>query len=139
MLTNALSRHSIAVSILPRDKLQEAVRTAGELYHGRQLEAVASEINGGGKTHYILRKIKDAQDQNKNMPVLHHVEVRESTDVSALVSALLQDPTPPKHQTAVHLDLAHILPLHVDTLLFEVLMVGMLRDTKTCSVYHRRK
>ncbi|CAE7296222.1 RNF213, partial [Symbiodinium sp. CCMP2456] len=33
----------------------------------------------------------------------------------------------------------HILPSHVDTLLFELLIVGMLRDTHNCEVYHRRK
>ena len=66
------------------------------------------------------------------------MEIRETTDISAFVSNLLCDPTDPKLPTAVHIDLAHILPSHVDTLLFELLIVGMLRDTHDCKVYHRR-
>lgn len=36
-------------------------------------------------------------------------------------SNLLSDPTDTAYPTAVHIDLAHILPSHVDTLLFELL------------------
>ena len=143
-LVIALSQHRLAVSILPSENLMEAVRQVGERYHGRQLEAVAASMNGVGKTHHILRRIKGAQDEyleacRRPTPVMHHVEIRESTDVSSLVSALLGDPTDPRYPTAVHLDLAHILPSHVDTLLFELLVVGMLRDPRRHAVYHRRK
>ena len=138
MLTNALNRHNLAVSVLQQDLLKNAVAMVGEKYHGRQLEAVAAQMNGVGKTHHIHRQIHRLQDDHQGKPLLHHVEIRETTDISALVSNLLSDPTDPATPTAVHIDLAHILPSHVDTLLFELLIVGMLRDTHLCRVYHRR-
>ncbi|CAE8651944.1 unnamed protein product [Polarella glacialis] len=138
MLTNALNRHNLAVSVLANDLLMEAVAMIGEKYHGRQLEAVASQMNGVGKTHYILRQIADIQEGHGSKAVMHHVEIRETTDISALVTSLLGDPTEPALPTAIHVDLAHILPSHVDTLIFELLIVGMLRDPQKCAVYHRR-
>eukprot|EP00435_Cladocopium_sp_Y103_P004570 s2426_g1.t1 len=138
MLTNALNRHNLAVSILQQDLLKNAVAMVGEKYHGRQLEAVAAQMNGVGKTHYIHRQIAKLQEEHGGKALLHHVEIRETTDISALVQNLLSDPTDPQTPTAVHIDLAHILPSHVDTLLFELLIVGMLRDTHLCRVYHRR-
>jgi hypothetical protein len=139
MLTNSLNQHNLAMRALPLDILKVAVRKVGELYHGRQLEAVLSTMNGVGKTHHILRRVAEIQSANNNKPVLHHVELRETTDVSALVTALLADPTDPRLSTAVYIDLAHILPSHVDSLLFELLIVGVLRDPQHCNVYHRRK
>lgn len=138
MLTNALNRHNIAVSVLPRESLMEAVARAGEKYHGRQLEAVTAWMNGVGKTHYILRRVFELQEKYKKKPLLHHVEIRETTNISGLVRSLLDDPTDPKGPTAIHIDMAHILPSHVDTLIFELLIVGMLRDPQNCAVYHRR-
>ncbi|CAK0875559.1 unnamed protein product [Prorocentrum cordatum] len=138
MLTNALRQHSLAAGALPREHLSQAVSKVGELYHGRQLEAVSSELNGVGKTHHILRRVAELQASLKNQPVLNRVEIRETTDVSTLVAALLADPTSPKLPTVVHIDLAHILPSHVDSLLFELLIVGTLRDFKNCTAYHRR-
>ncbi|CAJ1380697.1 unnamed protein product, partial [Effrenium voratum] len=100
--------------------------------------AVCAQTNGVGKSHYIYKKISELQAEHENKPLLHHVEIRETTDISALVSNLLSDPTDPATPTAVHINLAHILPSHVDTLLFELLIVGMLRDTHHSKVYHRR-
>lgn len=48
-------------------------------------------------------------------------------------SNLLSDPTDPETPTAVHINLAHILPSHVDTLLFELLKLGQFG---TWSVVH---
>lgn len=138
MLTNALQRHNLGVSVLPKGNLVEAVAKIGEKYHGRQMEAVTGEINGVGKTHYIYRQVMHLQQAHGDKPIMHHVEIRENTDISALVSALLSDPTDPELPTAVYIDLAHILPSHVDTLLFELLVVGVLRDTQHQKVYHRR-
>jgi hypothetical protein len=139
MLTNALNRHHLAVSVLPTLNLHEAVAKIGEMYHGRQLEAVSGELNGVGKTHYIYRQILEQQKARGDKPVMHHVEIRETTTISGLVQSLLDDPTDVALPTAIHIDLAHILPSHVDTLMFELLVVGMLRDTANHTVYHRRR
>jgi hypothetical protein len=37
----------------------------------------------------------------------------------------------------VHIDLSHIIPAACNTMLFELLVVGLLRDPVTCRVYHR--
>eukprot|EP00930_Biecheleria_cincta_P035478 TRINITY_DN24399_c0_g1_i1.p1 TRINITY_DN24399_c0_g1~~TRINITY_DN24399_c0_g1_i1.p1 ORF type:complete len:4764 (+),score=1067.82 TRINITY_DN24399_c0_g1_i1:48-14339(+) len=138
MLTNALNRYNLSVTVLPRDLLETSVASVGEKYHGKQLRAVASKMNGVGKTHWIYRKVHEFQKEHGDQPVMHHVEIRENTNMASLVSTLLADPTDPGIPTAIHIDLAHILPSHVDTLMFELLIVGMLRDTQTCRVYHRR-
>jgi len=138
MLTNALNRHNLAVSVLPQPNLREAVKLVGERYHGRPIEAVAAKMNGVGKTHHVYREVCELQKKYGNKPILHHIEIRETTDIASLVAALLNDPTDPGLPTAIHIDLAHILPSHVDTLLFEVLIVGVLRDNVNCAAYHRR-
>jgi hypothetical protein len=138
MLTNALNRHNIAVSVLPSENLRDAVKKIGETYHGRPMEAVSAKMNGMGKTHHILRNMAELQEQHGGAAIRHHIEIRETTDIAMLVESLLRDPTDPKIPTAIHIDLAHILPMYVDTLLFEVLVVGMLRDPTNCAVYHRR-
>eukprot|EP00931_Biecheleriopsis_adriatica_P017997 TRINITY_DN1271_c1_g1_i1.p1 TRINITY_DN1271_c1_g1~~TRINITY_DN1271_c1_g1_i1.p1 ORF type:complete len:4782 (+),score=1057.93 TRINITY_DN1271_c1_g1_i1:65-14410(+) len=139
MLTNALSRHSLSVRPLPRDLLKSAISMVGEKYHGRQMSCVFANCNGVGKTHHIYREIHKLQSEHDNKPMLHHVEVRETTNISSLVSALLKDPTDTNIPTAVHIDLAHILPDHIDTLMFELLIVGVLRDPQKSQVYVRAK
>lgn len=138
MLPNALSQHLLNVSPLPKELLVEAIAKIGESFHGRQMEAVVGEISGVGKTHYIYRKVLRAQQECGDSPVMHHVEVRETADISSLVDSLLSDPTDPSLPTTFFIDLAHILPAHIDTLLFELLVVGVLRDAQHERVYHRR-
>jgi hypothetical protein len=84
----------------------------------------------------VLRTVHKLQ--KPQVPLYHHVEIRETSNISTLVKALLDDPTDPNSPTAIHIDMAHILPSHVDTLLFELLIVGMLRDPQNCTAYHRR-
>ena len=40
---------------------------------------------------------------------------------------------------AFHFDIANVVPLSTNTFLFELLVVGVLRDDATCKVYHRKR
>ena len=137
MLTNALGQYQVTVSALPTATLAAAVRSIGDQYHERCMEAVSSEINGGGKTFYILRQAEALQKVHEGQPLLHHVEVRETTTVSQLVATLLSGSPAPGGPLVIHLDLAHILPSRIDALMFELLIVGTLRDPLRAAVYHR--
>jgi hypothetical protein len=37
---------------------------------------------------------------------------------------------------AVHVDIGHIIPASANTVLFELLVVGVIRDLSSCTVYH---
>jgi hypothetical protein len=139
MLTNALHERKEHIGVLPPACLREAVQRVGEQYHRRPIEAVAAKLNGAGKSHYILKQMAQHQTEFGDQPIRQHVDIRETTDIQSLVESLLNDPTDAGIPTAVHIDLAHILPTYVDTLLFEVLIVGMLRDPSNAKVYHRRQ
>ena len=71
--------------------------------------------------------------------VLHYVAFRETTSVGQFVEALKLDKTDPDKPTAVLLDLAHILPVSADVWLFELLVVGAVRDPIGGNVHHRRR
>eukprot|EP00928_Gymnodinium_smaydae_P026154 TRINITY_DN20620_c0_g1_i1.p1 TRINITY_DN20620_c0_g1~~TRINITY_DN20620_c0_g1_i1.p1 ORF type:complete len:1377 (+),score=394.33 TRINITY_DN20620_c0_g1_i1:376-4131(+) len=143
VLGNALlsrKAHAVGFPAEPRGGfLREAVNVVGRIYHGRPIEAVASDINGGGKSSRIYRQVAQLQHSVAGgQPIYHRVDVRETTDASALVGELLSDSTDRAYPTAIHLNLAHILPAHVDTLLFQLLIVGVLHDARLGVVYHRR-
>lgn len=38
---------------------------------------------------------------------------------------------------AFHLDIGHIIPPTANTMLFQLLVIGLVRDSKNCRVYHR--
>ena len=52
----------------------------------------------------------------------------ETTSVGQFVEALKLDKTDPDKPTAVLLDLSHILPVSADVWLFELSVVGAVRD-----------
>lgn len=137
-----LSRKAHAVGFPAETRnsfLREAVAAVGRLYHGRPIQAVAADINGGGKTSWILKEVCGLQQSLANgRPIYHRVELRETTDTSGLVEGLLSDGTDTALPTAIHINLAHILPSHVDTLLFQLLIVGVLHDSRLAVIYHRR-
>ena len=39
---------------------------------------------------------------------------------------------------AFHMDIGHIIPASANTMLFELLLVGLLRDPASCRMYHRQ-
>ena len=107
---------------------------------------MASCINGGGKTHHVLRRV--AERQRDGEPVAYaRVPLRESTTPAALVACLVDararcaaaDPAwvAAGGQAVVHLDVGHIIPAAANTMLFELLLVGVLRESKRCVFYHR--
>ena len=136
MLLNALDDQQILARPLTRDGMREVLSSMASR-HCSAVEAVASENKGAGKTFEILRQVKQLQDE-VDASVLHYVAIRESTSVGQFVEALKSDKTDPDKPTAVHLDLAHILPVSADVWLFELLVVGAVRDPIDGNVYHRR-
>ena len=82
-----------------------------------------------------MKQLQDEVDAS----VPHYVAIRETTSVGQFVEALKLDKTEPDKPTAVHLDLAHILPVSADVWLFELLVVGAVRDPIAGKVYHRRR
>ena len=122
---------------LTRDGMREFLSSMASR-HCSAVEAVASENSGAGKTFEILRQVKQLQDE-VDASVLHYVAIRETTSVGQFVEALKSDKTDPDKPTAVYLDLAHILPVSADVWLFELLVVGAVRDPIDGNVYHRRR
>ncbi|KNC55646.1 uncharacterized protein AMSG_01915 [Thecamonas trahens ATCC 50062] len=98
--------------------------------------AVTSEINGGGKSHHILSLIAQAQKYDNPELRYRKLAFRESTSVATLLDTLTSLPDVVPY--AFHLDIGHIIPPSANTLLFQLLLVGVLRDTSSCRVYHRR-
>ena len=77
-----------------------------------------------------------AEQQRVENVRYRRVPVHEATTVGAMISALgdmAQDAS-----NAVHLDVGHIIPASANTMLFELLVVGFIRDPKTSRVYNRR-
>lgn len=107
---------------------------------------MSSYINGGGKTHHILRRV--AERQRAGEPLAYtRVPLRESTTAAALVACLVDTrarcaAANPAWVAAggfalVHLDVGHIIPASANTMLFELLVVGVLRENKRGVFYHR--
>lgn len=63
--------------------------------------------------------------------------MREATTASSLLTVLAE--LPPLEDHIVHVDIGHIIPACANTVLFELLLVGVIRDTASCRVYHRRR
>jgi energy-coupling factor transporter ATP-binding protein EcfA2 len=64
------------------------------------------------------------------------VPYRESSKASTLVRRL--GSVPPDETSAFHIDIGHIIPANANTVLFELLIVGVLKSSEECQVYHRR-
>ena len=136
VILNALSANVTALSPLDRDTLRRAVAEAASRHCGETL-AVLSDINGGGKTDFILRNVAKRQQKSRNLRY-RRVPYQESSTAGTLVRKLSRF-TGPRAQNAVHLDIGHIIPANANTCLFELLVLGVLKDPVTLSVYARSK
>ena len=139
---NQLSEHHVDLPPLELSELRKACSEAFGRHVG-STECVASVVNGGGKSHTILRRV--AVRQAAGEPTLYaRVPMRESTTPAALVDLLAKATarcraSDPSCSTTVHLDIAHIIPASANTMLFELLLVGCLCDSTNCRIFHRRK
>ena len=140
-ILSSLSRHAVDLPPLEDKELKKACKDAFQVWCGRT-ETVQSAINGGGKTQRILCEVARAQRENDGLgfPLYQRVPIRESTTCAALVQTLnqLQNPNP-QPRNAIHLDIAHIIPASTNTILFQLLLIGVVADRKNYCVYFRRK
>jgi len=143
---NQLSQHYLDLPSLETSELQIGLAHAFRLHLG-DTEAIASCINGGGKTHNIMRHVGDRQRAGEAIAYCR-VPMRESTTAASLVSCLRNSTARCKAADAnftdgsmtsmmVHLDVGHIIPAGANNMLFELLLVGVVRDSTSSLFYHR--
>jgi hypothetical protein len=138
---NTLSSHAIDLPPLEVSQLRKSCNEAFQVHSG-YTECVASTVNGGGKSHYILGEV--ANRQLCGEPILYKkIPFRESTNSFELVS-LLSSMTKFRRnkesgdtKMAFHIDIAHIIPPSANTMLFQLLLIGVLRCPKSSRVYYR--
>ena len=94
-----------------------------------------SDINGGGKSFWIKRHVAGLQQQGKKIKY-RKIPFREASSASTMVALLSKFGS--GSASAVHLDIAHIIPASANTVLLELLVLGVIRDRSSCRVYHRR-
>ena len=140
---NQLSSQKVDLPPLHEKELRVACDHAFQSHIGTT-ECVASTINGGGKSHHILRHT--AACQARGDPVLYaRIPLRESSSPTTLVELLSQARTRTAAGSGsgfalhIHMDISHIIPASANTMLFELLLVGLLRDPSSCRMYHRAK
>jgi len=134
VLLNSLSAHKVELPPLDEDTIRSSLNRACTVHCG-ETTCVTSSINGGGKTHWVLKAVGARQKQGEP---LHYrrVPFRESSSAASLVTRFI-DVSTPGDRNAFHLDIAHIIPPSANTVLFELLIVGVIKNTTSCRVYHR--
>jgi hypothetical protein len=163
LLLNALAAHRVHIPLLPERTLRRWCSGAFTAHLGTT-ETVGSAINGGGKSSYIRSRAAQMQEQQARGGHAQYVRIplREETTASALVQQLAgaqqeqqrrevhymrgqqkqnASASPDAGPLVVHLDVRHVIPASANTLLFELLLLGCVRDDhpSSCLVYHRRR
>ena len=138
VLLNSLSSSAIELPPLDADSLRMAMTDACRLHCG-ETRCVTSNTNGGGKTHYIMKTIGKRQSEGEEL-LYRRIPLRESSTAESVVDSLSFFAS--HHHSfhscnAFHVDIAHILPVDANTILFELLIVGVLKHRTLCKVYHR--
>lgn len=134
---NSLSSQAVDLPPLQAKDLRKACKEAFSLHCG-ETQCVYSTINGGGKSHYIMETIAERQNIDPCL-VYRKVPIRESTNSQRLVEMLTSVRKLQGFAVAFHIDIAHIIPAAANTILFQLLCVGVLRDPLYSRVYHRSK
>ena len=139
---NSLSSQIIDLPPLELSELRRSIKESLSVHCGETL-CVASVVNGGGKTHYIQSQVSRRQKCSTAAELLYRkVPVRESTDANKLITLLSSvsrrcGSSSVDNQFAYHLDIGHVIPEVSNTILFELLYVGVARDPKTCRCHYR--
>lgn len=143
---NALSSYIVSAPPLQPHTLREKLSDFfGPNQRSRgTIRCVTSTINGGGKTHFILNKAAQAQQECKTQLKYYHFSLRENTTTKNLISLFrknLKIPTVssdgrPSHAHFIHIDIAHVVPRCVNTILFQLLLLNVLRDRHRGQVFH---
>lgn len=137
-----LSQHQVGLPPLSTsdrgDELSFACLDA--FNHMGPARCVASCINGGGKTHSIMKRCAERQKLGELIAYVR-IPIRESTTPQTLVSMLTASRNKFRHQGKsifYHLDIGHIIPPSANTMLFELIVLGLVRDPVNQRVFQRR-
>lgn len=140
---NQLSQYAVDIPSLQQLELQKACKAAFE-HHLGPTSCISSVINGGGKSHYIKKHVAELQREGQEI-LYGRCPIRESTTTASLVEILrdvtarIRGASGGAATMALHLDVAHIIPASANTMLFELLVVGLLRDVSSCRMFHRNR
>ena len=132
VILNSLSQQSVNLPPLRDSELRRACTEAFQRHCGHT-RAVTGNINGCGKSFHIMSYV--AQQQVTDSSLLYRrLPFREASSASSMVEHLSRMKS---SKNAVHLDIGHIIPASANTVLFELLIIGVIRDKDSCRVYHR--
>ena len=134
VILNSLSQYALECPPLNPTALRAACTEAFSRHYGKT-QAVSATVNGAGKTHWILSWVAEQQREGAQL-LYRRMPLREATSVSSMIGLLPAHAS--RNKFAIHLDIGHIIPASANTMLFELLIVGVIRDPETCRVYHRR-
>ena len=140
MALHALSAHAVELPPLGASELRRAVGHAFDRHLGETV-AVRSDINGGGKTHWIHKQVAELQSGGDGGgggggggggADINYMAVplRASTTPARLVAKLARAGGQGSTAAAVHIDVGHVIPQSANTSLFQLLVVGVLRATQ---------
>ena len=138
---NSLSSQLVDLPALEIAELRRHVKEAMAVHAGETL-CVASVVNGGGKTHYIQSQVSHRQRAFNSTDLIYRkISIRESTDANRLVKLLSLVPRKGSsglnNQFAFHLDVGHVIPKVLNTMLFQLLYGGVIRDPISSRCYYR--
>ena len=131
---NSMSSQMIDLPPLDAKELRKSIAEAFSSHCGETV-CVASVVNGGGKSHYIQSEI--SQRQRERDLQYCKVPIRESTDPNKLIDLLTSVSS--IGINAYHIDIGHVIPLASNTILFQLLFVGVLRDPLRSRAYFRNR
>uniref|UniRef100_A0A7S0DVA6 Uncharacterized protein n=1 Tax=Amorphochlora amoebiformis TaxID=1561963 RepID=A0A7S0DVA6_9EUKA len=134
VLLNSLSGQMVELGPLDQKSLHSSLAEACKKWCGETL-CVSSNINGGGKSHYIMSQIGKRQAANERL-AYRRIPYHESSTSGTLVARLSKF-TSGRERNAFHIDIGHIIPANANTCLFELLIVGVLKNPESCAVYPR--
>ena len=135
VILNSLSNCLIDLAPLDHDTLKKALAEVFSIHLGFT-KAILSNVNGGGKSHHIMKLISQKQLDDPTI-CYRRISYRENSNTTTLVNLLKSYNNDIKK--AVHLDIGHIIPANANTLLFELLIMGILNNKKECSIYNRKQ
>ena len=134
VLLNTLSSQSIDLPALDDSELRDMCLAAMQEHLG-VTTCVRANTNGGGKSHYLLDQIARYQEHDATL-LYRKILLRESSTAGSLVHAFRK--ASDVARVAFHVDISHVIPQAANTILCELLLIGVLRDPLKCVVYHRR-
>ena len=134
VILNSLSQQSVNLPPLRDNELRRACTEAFKRHCG-ETKTITGNINGCGKSFHIMSFVAE-QQKNDPLLVYRRLPFREASSASSMVEHLSRMSS---SKNAVHLDIGHIIPASANTVMFELLIIGVIRDKASCRVFHRRQ